>query len=98
MSLQDTSAIYCHKLSEIEGLQKAETIFYYFYPRSNGVTLTVAAESDSGKKSESCLCPTLSASSAQNLLKFAYENSIGPGAWSELLNDCEIPFQLVSGM
>lgn len=96
MSIQTESAMYSHRFSEIEGLQKARTLSYYAYPRPNGVALCVEVETDNGKRSETCICPNLSSTYARNLLKLAYENSFGLGTWLDMLEDHGIPFKMIN--
>lgn len=90
------AAQFSRHFSEIEGFQKESLLSYYAEPLPRGVTLCVEETTQNGKKSESCICPDLSAKLATTLLQLACENNFGLGVWYDLLRDQNIKFQIVS--
>lgn len=86
---------YTHQYSEIEGLQSEKTVTYLMETLNEGIKLTVTLMKGKIINKESCVCRNIDCQRGMNILKFLYENSVEINNWFDVLNNCDVEFNLV---
>ena len=85
---------YVKNYSKIEKIQDEYEVHYCADSAENGIFLSVAHNENSvaGKYSIKYRCENISEKDAQNIMLFAYENSIGVSVFPDVLQDFSVKF------
>ena len=71
------SCRYVRSYSELEGLQRAHTLFYSARRTETGIVLELALEEGGVRSAHRVLCPSENFPRAMRLMKYLYENGVG---------------------
>ena len=86
---------YVRSYSELEGLQRARTVYYSASRTPEGVLMELE-QLDAGRHTCSrILCPGVEFARAMRLTRYLCENGVEPGQWLEVLQDLGQPFRLI---
>ena len=95
-----TAKEYCRYIrtyTELEGLQRAHTLLYCAAALPQGVLMELRWEQGGTMRRSAVLAPQGSFARAMRILRYLCENSIGLEQWLDVLEDQELPYQLLDG-
>ena len=93
-----TAKEYCRYIrtyTELEGLQRAHTLLYCAAALPQGVLMELRWEQGGAMRRSAVLAPQGSFARAMRILRYLCENSIGLEQWLDVLEDQELPYQLM---